>query len=108
MTAPPPDDRDRRYGVCDVDVYIRRVSTGEVRVHKDRGMADIDVPGEISTYIWRDGNYGCDCNRSDFWHDAGGTSDEDTAPCGCDLYRIDKIVRTDTGETIYGPEGPDA
>lgn len=34
--------------------------------------------GEFSEYIWREGNYACDCNRSLFFQRAGGTED----PCG--------------------------
>lgn len=69
------------------DVHIMRVSTGEVRVY--------NYPGEWDyghDYMWSDGNYGCDCNRSLFFARAGGEPDDETQ-CGETAFKIVKITQ---------------
>lgn len=55
---------------------------------------------EHSEYIWEEGNYSCDCNRSIFFHSANdpnwnGKSDA----CGDDKYSV-KIIGED-GSVLY-------
>jgi hypothetical protein len=85
-----------------IDVYLRDTVTGDTRVHRDEGWWDVDGFTEqiaFSDFIWSDGNYACDCNRSLFlWPDR---TDKEL-PCSNDArIVIDKIVDVVTGETVY-------
>lgn len=44
-------------------VYIRDRTTGFIRSHKPLG-----VWCEIQEFMWSEGDYACDCNRSLFYH----------------------------------------
>lgn len=80
------------------DVYIRQVSTGEVRVHRSH---EIVIDGHWSPFIWEDGNYSCDCNRSLFFNNIGFLDMSTDVKCTENLFRIDKIIHILTGEVIY-------
>jgi hypothetical protein len=84
----------------DVNVMIRRVADGEVRIYK------MPSPKPFSDFIWCDGNFACDCNRHDFFEYASGRSydevDPDEAgPCSDGRYIIDWIKDAATGEVLY-------
>ena len=80
----------------DIDVYLRDTRDGYIRVISDTGYPSIDGD-PFSAFIWSEGNYLCDCNRSLFLYD-----DEDKKlPCGEGTIVIDKIVKCDTGEILY-------
>lgn len=89
------------------DAYITHIPTGEQVVYHDTYDIDTeDVPAhcsdwkEISTFIWEDGNFRCDCNRALFFARAKGIEEEDV-DCGHELYRLDKLVVRETGEIVY-------
>jgi len=67
-------------------ISIRKNDTGEVRQYE----GDFGPWEEHSDYIWTDGNYGCDCNRANFFVRAGGGIVHDilAAPCGDGAYSI--------------------
>ena len=62
------------------EVHITKIATGETRVLKRPEAWD----PEHSDYMWSEGNYSCDCNRSIFFEEAGNVAydDVDEAPCG--------------------------
>ena len=69
----------------DCAIIIRDTQTGEERTHIDEGFEFIkggeEFPGG-SDYMWREGNYRCDCNRALFFARAGGEPEPDDPPCG--------------------------
>lgn len=71
------------------DVYLQDTRTGEIKVYHD----DFDHT-EDSLYIYEDGNYKCDCNRSLFMY---GNDTDKHLECnvGDNLIRIVKIVEVD-------------
>ncbi len=78
--------------VC-VDVTIRRVSDGVERKHIDEsgfgqhtGESVDDVLDAVS-YMWRHGNYGCDCNRYLMFQRAAD-EDESGIVCGHGKYTV--------------------
>ena len=89
-----------------VHLYDRQ--TNESIVYK---YGDVD---EFHPYIWEEGNYSCDCNRSLCFQRAQGKpemevlqSEPETDPyysdcnIGPNRFVIDKIVDILTGETLY-------
>jgi hypothetical protein len=83
-------------------VHIHDIATGVTRW--------FDFPYEwdyvdgSSEYLWSDGNYGCDCNRSLFFQrEAGGDDTAQSLGCGSDRYVI-KIVEPE-GYVLYEDNG---
>lgn len=66
-------------------VRIRNNSTGEIRPW-DSGLDYDPACHDGFIYHWTEGNFGCDCNRSNFFHrnDEHDYSDE----CGNDGYTV--------------------
>jgi len=50
-------------------------------------------------YIWKDGNFSCDCNRGHFFADAGGEEDPDQK-CGHTKYTVIKVKFPDGTEEL--------
>ncbi len=71
-------------------VDIRRNSDGEVRRY-ERGLE------WRSDFFWLEGNGACDCNRYQFFEEAGGRDDayEDDAPCGDTAYSVLRAILED-------------
>lgn len=64
-----------------VQAHLRKVATGEVRVYEIARGADSP---DTALFWWTEGNGSCDCNRRDFFADAGGEpreDDDDDDPC---------------------------
>ncbi len=72
-------------------VAIRKVSSGETRVHVDPGEWD----EERSPWSWVHGNFGCDCNRQLLFGRAHGEEDPDETVCGETEYAIDYVELPD-------------
>lgn len=77
-----------------VTIYIRKNATGEVRSYEDEMTFSDDQP----FYIWEEGNYSCDCNRSDFFRNAANEDDPDDIPCSDGKYSVNIAAN---GEIIY-------
>jgi hypothetical protein len=73
------------------DVHIKDTQTDNVVVYRH----NLDWFGE---FIWEEGNYCCDCNRSIFFRQAGGTF-EGHVDCSTERFDIIKIVEEDG--TVY-------
>jgi hypothetical protein len=85
--------------VYPIAVYLRDRASGDTRVYETTGEDHPDS-GNFNDFIWSEGNYSCDCNRCLFlWN----WDDSKDLPCNTEEPRIivDKIVRTDTGATVY-------
>lgn len=81
-----------------IAVHLRHVPTGETRVYRTE---EPEWEDGWSDFIWDEGNYSCDCNRWLFWERAAGRSPATDVPCSDGVYRVDRIVREDTGEVLY-------
>lgn len=77
-----------------IAVHLLDTVTGERAVHNAEGW---DEEGEFADFIWRDGNWSCDCNRAVFF----GHPD---CECGDDRYVVEKIVRVSDGVTVYADD----
>lgn len=78
-----------------LNVTIRKNDTGETRAYQ----SEHDCTGEHADYIWSEGNYACDCNRSLFFQRAGGVVAPESGQCGSDAYSI--CVKTQDGRVIW-------
>lgn len=76
-------------------LIIRRNSDGETR----RMLWEHDT----DHYSWTDGNYGCNCNRSLFFAQAGDKEDAEEDECGSGGYHV-RIERAD-GSVLFEDEG---
>jgi hypothetical protein len=88
-------------------VILRNNATGEERRYAD-GF-EWDDEGHF-TFMWTDGNYGCDCNRELFFKRAGGEQgkvDLDDERCGSERYAALRAERED-GTTIAIDSLPEA
>src|SRR5512139_720810 len=76
-----------------ITIRIRRTADGMERVFVDEWHpfdADSKTIDELQDHIryqWTDGNFGCDCNRGNFFARAGGETELDH-DCGDEAYRI--------------------
>jgi hypothetical protein len=99
---PPPHDSEDVYEVA---IKIRQVASGEIVSYLDYLYwdADNDIP---HTFIWEEGNYSCDCNRSLFFHRNKGLKDDqfEESECGDEDYEVE-ITNPKTGEVIYSDLG---
>ena len=73
---------------------IRKEETGEIRDYKQQFHKD-DINNH-NFYIYEEGNYACDCNRSIFF----GEEDYDSSTCSDHKYSLN-IVDAETGEVYY-------
>ena len=63
-------------------LFIRNNATGEIRA------LAWEWPGaEVGEYVWRGGNFGCNCNRAMFFADAAG-EDEPDVECGDGAFSV--------------------
>ena len=88
-----------------IEVHLRDTLTGKTGVYPCTGQTS-EFNSHFDDYLWTDGNYGCDHNRALFLYgwDDDTANDDEVFNCVSQRILIDKIVRTDTGETVYGPE----
>lgn len=96
---PPPHDTSTWVKIV---AHIRNNKTGEIRVYKTEGIWD-DEYNEVSTYIWKDGNYSCDCNRKIFWGYAGNEDLWDDSPCGDGGFSV-KLENPQTGDIFHSED----
>lgn len=58
---------------------------------------------ETSDFLWSEGNYACDCNRSLFFNRAGDEPDDKNHSCGNEVYSL-MIEDAVTGERLYADD----
>lgn len=78
-----------------IDVHIVDTKTGEHAVYR----SDYEELDELK-FIWSEGAYACDCNRSLFFNHALGRQDE-TRLCGHERFLVEKIVERGTEHILY-------
>ena len=94
--TPPSTHEERR-----IDVHLRDTVTGYSRVYETDGFWE---DGQFIDFIWRDGNFRCDCNRALFLWD---WDEDNDLPCdhGTPRIVIDKIVpRGEAGPILYAED----
>jgi hypothetical protein len=87
---------------------IRRNADGVVRRHPSTWEWDADGEGSPD-YIWRDGNYGCDCNRHLFFIRCfGNPAVYEHTGCGETRYSV-RLTAAGSGTVLYqdGEPWPD-
>lgn len=87
-------------------VDILNIDTGETRKH-EHDIGDLPDAVHLCQFMWEEGNYSCDCNRSrDFFRAGAGNSDaseyeiDSVAPCGDEKYLMTSI-KDESGKEIY-------
>jgi len=92
-----------------IKVYLRDTRDGHIGIHHCTGgdNENMDSPNDFNNWIWSEGNFACDCNRSNFLY--GYHDEEKYLECnyGDNIIVIDKIIRTDTGEVVYSERDAD-
>ena len=78
-------------------VTILRRSTGEMRTLR---MEHAWKQNDGSCYWWSDGNFGCDCNRSDLFHGADAPEDPECNGFNRNEYVV-LAITLDSGEVVY-------
>lgn len=86
---PEPDEG------AEIKVIIRRNADGVTREW---------LPGFKwhGAFIWDEGNFACDCNRGQFFDEAGGDGDDedDEIPCGDGAYSV-RVETKSSGRVLY-------
>ena len=80
------------------DIHMINTETKESRIYHD----DYKREKKDDFYIWAEGNFSCDCNRSIFFYDYEEDKEMD---CSKGRIVIEKIVIRGTGETVYSETG---
>lgn len=80
-------------------ITLRRNSDGAERVYDEHFDWD-----EGTEFIWTEGNYACDCNRSVCFALAAGEDETDHPPCGHSAYSIVRVTLPD-GREIAPEQG---
>ena len=81
-----------------VDIYLRDTRNGVTEIEHDDYEYTEENP--FCIFMWEEGNYSCDCNRSIFLYK--GDKNKKLWCNRCDnIIIVDKIIRTDTGEILY-------
>jgi len=83
-----------------MQVHFFRPSTGERRVYETDGMWR-EEENQFNPFIWEEGNFSCDCNRSIFMYDSDETKE---LPCSGHEIIIEKIVAKDEPEIVLYSE----
>ncbi len=77
-----------------LEVTLRDTTTGKSVVYPDTW--ENDDFRELANFIWSEGNYSCDCNRSLFMYGDTGLR----RACGFETIVIDRVVVRETGEVL--------
>lgn len=73
-----------------VIAHIKRLSDSEIAVHEQIWEPSVQGPYEPSDaeFMWSDGNYACNCNRTLFFARARGLSEPVELICGRDWFHV--------------------
>jgi hypothetical protein len=78
----------------DTIVRIRNNATGEIREWR-MNQVMIDGDDYPNTFIWKDGDFSCDCNRSVFFAQSIDGDDKYTDECGNGAYAVQLLNAVD-------------
>lgn len=84
----------------EIGVYFLHVPSGSKRRCETEGHFCVEC-GRFQDYIWSDGNFACDCNRTYYWNYADGEGPDIDVQCGDSRFLIEKIVVIETNEIVY-------
>jgi len=79
---------------------IRDNKTGQVRRYENNYELLGIGADKPDAFIWKNGNYACDCNRSLFFLRAGGESEELESDCGEGEFSV-RLRNKKTGAVYY-------
>lgn len=83
-----------------ISVRIRHNGSGE-----ERTLA-MDIPWhEYSEFWWSEGNAACDCNRADWFAEAGAEPEPDQKDTPCGSSRFSVTVSDTGGAVLYDEIG---
>ena len=90
--------------MTEIPVVIK-IMRARDRVIREYYATEYEHDGVWNSFIWTDGNYGCDCNRHLFFERAAGhEAINEDYDCSTGKYIVLAISRVDTGETLYCEE----
>lgn len=78
---------------------VRDNATGVVREYECEEILG-DGESEPCTFIWKDGNYSCDCNRSLFFARAAGDAEDFDKECSDGKYSV-RVRNKKSGRVFY-------
>lgn len=84
-------------------IEILDTQTGEIAAFEEHGSIGPDEgdPSGVSDFMWKDGNWSCDCNRHLFWLRAQDLEkSKDHVPCGYSRF-LARATRLDTGGVVF-------
>lgn len=81
-----------------IQLFIKCVETGEVRMKWDWLLLD---GNEMATWIWREGNYSCDCNRIMDFGKANGEKRTKAWDILCSSGKYQVVLLSEGGDEIY-------
>jgi len=89
----------KRDGTCWVSIVtqIRNNRTGEIVLIEDEAIFNLEE-NEVSTWIWEEGNFACDCNRGLFFFRSKGLPYD--GGCGHDSFSVNLINPVD-GQVFF-------
>lgn len=84
------------------DVHLLDLQTATRAIWRSDEYLDEET-GLYNDYVWREGNFSCDCNRGNFF---AAALDKEWPESRCDdginrRYMVEKIVRVSDGEVLY-------
>ena len=88
-----------------VDVHIKCVATGVVRVYRSHERLYPEDP-HPDVFIWEDGGYNCDCNRKLFFLRAADEPEPDAMQCTNNSFKV-RLVNPATGWCYYSEFTPE-
>jgi len=95
-------DEERMHGkgvFVDAVARIRKNETGEIQ-ESEEYLHLLEGDSSPRTFIWEDGNYGCDCNRELFFERAKGNGNFDQEECSEGRFSVN-LVNPRNGEVFY-------
>lgn len=84
-------------GRDNIYVVITENATNKTRLYVYEDYSEGD--DSLISYMWDEGNYACDCNRSLFFSRAAGEEEDGDGLCGSDAYSVNGIFKD--GKLIY-------
>ena len=70
-----------------ITVHIKDNLTSEIQIYKTDAIYDTEFK-RPNLFIWKYGNYECDCNRQIFWYEAANKDFNTDVACGNELYSV--------------------
>lgn len=79
-----------------LEFHLRDTKTGRIGTH-DYDYED-NYPTDAIEFMWEEGNFACDCNRSQFLY---GDDLTECYNCSSEDIELDKVTIKDTGQVVF-------